>query len=525
MVSATTIQSRVASSPSIRRWASRAFIVSILLYLVVLGYLLSESVRGASRWAPYGVNMPVFVALIIGSEVIVTASAVWIFREDSGIWPASVSDGWRALRKGHLGGLGQMLTGAWDVSIIDLRLRTPAAIALGRINRLAALAPLAYALVASANGGTPWGLRASAIFDVVITLGVWAFMEAVMVRPTASAPDHEAGVSASATTVVAAISSPSLERKESRYEIRRLSARDIPRVEAIEQIRWREQAATRDQIQGRLSRFPQGQLAAVHVSMRDGQASTRTVVAWCTVMAAREEAVRSFGSWDEVTAHGTIANCDPGGDVVVGVNLTSVTEGATYILLGEILASVVEWGKTKMIGGARLNGFASFNEQRTRAGKRAFTADEYARLREIRGYHVHEQRIDNGEPPLSDAAHLDLVNGLRTLNNETALDASDAPDYVCSNLRGYLSIPGAHLVSVAPNYFPDVSSDNWGVVIDWTTPLPRAIRHIPFVKRFAARRIRKEVLSEWEARKRNLRDKAQRRATEARAPVAEPALP
>ena len=522
MALATNLQSRVASSAGIRRWASRAFIVSILLYLVVLGYLLSESVRGASRWAPYGVNMPIFIALIIGSEVIVTATAVWIFREDAGIWPSSVADGWRALRKGHIGGLGQMLTGAWDVSLIDLRLRTPMAIALGRINRIAALAPLAYALAASATGATPWGLRASAIFDVVITLVVWAFMEVVMVRPASSTSEYDVG--APVRALVSSSGAQAAGRKASRYEIRRLAAYDIPRVEAIEHIRWREQAASRDQIEARLERFPQGQLAAVHVSMRDGKATTRTVVAWCTVMAAREETVRAFTSWDAVTSNGTIANCDPKGDVVVGVNLTSVTDGATYILLGEILASVVEWGKTKMIGGARLNGFASFNEQRTRAGKREFSADEYARLREIRGYHVHEQRIDNGEPLLSDAAYIDLVNGLRTLNNEAPLDEGDGPDYVCANLRGYMSIPGAHLVAVAPNYFPDVSSDNWGVVIDWTTPLPRAIRHISIVKRFVANRIRKEVLTEWEARKLRLRVKTRRRVTARPAVEAEPTL-
>src|ERR1700674_1594633 len=132
------VQARVTESAGIRQWVSRAFILSILVYLVVLGYLVSESVRGASKWAPYGVNMPTFIALIVASEIVISASAVWIFREDSGIWPPSIRAGWRQFRHGSLRGLGRALLGVWDVSIVDLRLRTKTAIALGRLNRLAA---------------------------------------------------------------------------------------------------------------------------------------------------------------------------------------------------------------------------------------------------------------------------------------------------------------------------------------------------------------------------------------------------
>ena len=514
--------SRWARSASLRKWVSRAFVVSIVVYLLVLGYLLAESVRGASRWAPYGVNLPTFVALIIGSEVIVTATAVWIFREDAGIWPASTAEGWRRLKRGSIGGLGQLLSGAWDVSIVDLRLRSRRAIALGRINRIAALAPLVYALLASANSA-PWGLRTSALFDVAATLGVWAFMEIVMVQPQERAVNAEPARSATAVAVTRP--GRSAGRRESRYEVRRLTRQDIPRLEVLERIKWGDQAASRAAIESRIARYPQGQLAAVHVSTQGGRELSRTVVAWCSVAPAREQAVRSFESWDDVTANGTIANCDPRGEVLVGVNLTSVTEGATYILLGEILASVVAAGKAKMIGGARLNGFVSFNERRSRAGKREFCADEYARLREVRGYHINEQRLDAGQPELDTAAYVELVNSLRSLNGDAPLDDDESTDYVCSNLRGYLSIPGARMVNVAAAYFPDAASDNWGVVIDWTNPLPAAVRHLPLVRGFAAGRIRKEVLAEWEERKLRVREKARRRSTgRERAATPEPVL-
>src|SRR5438477_304189 len=502
------IQSSVSHSANLRRWISRAFVVSILVYLVVVGYLLTESVRGASKWAPYGVNMPVFITLIIASEVIITLTAVWIFREDAGIWPASVARGWRELRSGKISGLGSVLGGAWDVSIVDLRLRTRTAIGLGRVNRIAALAPLVYALIASANRPAPWGLRASALVDVGLTLAVWAFMEAVMVRPEEAAATQAVGP---ATTLVA----PTVKgagKKASRYEVRRATRADVSRIGEIERIKWREQAATRDIIEARLKRYPQGQVAAVHQSVVGGEVASRTLVAWCTVMPTSEERVRSFGSWDEVTDGGRITSADPRGDVLVGVNLTSVTEGATYMLLGETLASVVGWGKKKMIGGGRLNGFVSFNEHRAHEGKPAISADAYARLREIRGFRLNERRLDEGLTQLDDDAYGELANSITAVNGLPTLEPEQRPDYVCANVRGYMSIPGARLVRVAPNYFPDAASDNWGVIIDWTNPLPAPLRHLPIVRNVVAARIRHEVRAEWEARKRRVHEAGRQRA-------------
>jgi hypothetical protein len=255
--------------------------------------------------------------------------------------------------------------------------------------------------------------------------------------------------------------------------------------------------------------------------MVDGEEASRTVVAWCTVMPAREEQVRAFRSWDAVTSNGTISGCDPKGDVLIGVNLTSVTEGATYLLLGEILASVVSWGKAKMIGGGRLTGFASFNEHRAHEGKAPLSADQYARLREIRGHRINERRLDDGLAPLDDDAHVALVNSLNSMNGLPPLGPDERPDYVCSNVRGYMSIPGARMVEVAPNYFPDEASDNWGVVIDWTNPLPAALRKVPVLKSFVASRIRHEVRAEWEARKVRVHEAARQRAVR-RERVAEP---
>ncbi len=505
------IQTTVSHNSNVRRWISRAFVVSILVYLVVIGYLVAESVRGASKWAPYGVNMPIFVTLIIASEVVITLTAVWIFREDAGIWPASCARGWRELRKGKLSGLGTVLMGAWDVSIVDLRLRTRMAISLGRVNRIAALAPLAYALIASANGATPWGLRASALVDVGLTLLVWAFMEAVMVRPETSVAGERAAAAPAATTVIAP-ARDTAGKKASRYEVRPVTRADIARIEEIEHIKWREQAATRQLIEARLERFAPGQVAAVHVSEVGGHAVSRTLVAWVTVMPASEERVRSFRSWDQVTANGTISGCDPRGDVLVGVNLTSVTEGATYMLLGEILASVVAWGKKKMIGGGRLTGFVSFNEHRQHEGKSAISADDYARLREIRGFRLNEHQLDDGLAPLDDDAYVRRANEINAVNGKPPVEADVRPDYVCSNVRGYMSIPGARMVQVAANYFPDAASDNWGVIIDWTNPLPGALRHVPGLRTLVARRIRHEVRAEWEARKVRMHEAARKRS-------------
>lgn len=503
----STIQANVSHNATVRRWISRAFIVSILVYLVVIGYLMAESVRGASRWAPYGVNMPTFVSLIIGSEIIITFTAVCIFREDAGIWPPSVAQGWHELRSGSIGGLRRLVGGAWDLSIVDLRLRTPRAIAVGRLNRVAALLPLVYALVASASGA-PWGLRASALTDIGLTFAVWAFMEAVMVRPEMTGV-LENGRSESALVATPALGVTGVLKKTSKYEIRRVVPADVPRIEEIERIKWCEQAASQELIEARLDRYPQGQVAAVHVSVVNGEVATRTLVAWCTVMPAKGEHVRSLRSWDEVTSNGTIRGCDPKGDVLVGVNLTSVTEGATYMLLGEILASVVQWGKAKMIGGGRLTGFVSFNEHREHEGMPALTADQYARLREIRGYRLNEHRLDEGRRPLADDEYVALAN---ILNGGPALEFDQRPDFVCSNVRGYMGIPGARLVEVAPNYFPDAASDNWGVVIDWTNPVPRPLRALPILRTLVANRIRQEVRGEWEQRKRRVHEAARQRA-------------
>ena len=167
MTSIPAVRTAIAENTGLRRWISRAFLVSILVYLVVIGFLLAESITGANRWAPYGVNIPVFITLIVASEVIVAVTAVWIFKEDSGIWPPEVSQGWRAFKAGHRwSGFKQMAVGAWDIAIIDLRLRSRRAIFLGRFNRVAALVPLVYILLATAGSSIPWGMRGSAILDV-----------------------------------------------------------------------------------------------------------------------------------------------------------------------------------------------------------------------------------------------------------------------------------------------------------------------------------------------------------------------
>lgn len=522
-MTAFSLRTTLSDSPGLRKWISRAFIVSILVYLVVIAYLIAESVTGASRWAPYGVNIPVFIALIIASEVAVTATAVWIFREDSGIWPDTIATGWREMRSGRLlQGLGRLLDGAWNVSIIDLRLRSRTAIALGRINRIAAVVPLAYALAASAGSPTPLGLRSSAILDVAITLAVWAFMELVMVRPDAAAPASGRPLAAQASrdgaSATARDTAKARAPRHSVYQVRRITRADIGRLSEIEALKWGGQAATQELIERRISTYPQGQVGAVHSTVIDGRTVRSSLAAWITVMAAREAQVRSFTSWDAVTANGTIATCDPKGDVLVGVNLTSVTQGATYMLVGEMLASVVAWGKQKFIGGARLNGFVAFNEHRAGEGRRPLTADEYANLRELRGHRINERRLDYGLAPLSDEAYVALVDRMRAVGGEPPRAPHERPDYVCSNLRGYMSIPGAHMVAVVPDYFRDASSDDWGVVIDWTNPLPPWLRQLPGVRHFAAGRVRSAVRAEWEERKRRLHAPRAPRTTAAREP-------
>jgi len=96
------LQSSLLENGAVKQWISRAFIVSILVYLVVIGYLVAEAVMGASKWAPYGVNIPAFIALIIASEIAIVVTAVWIFREDAGIWPETISEGWTELRGGSV---------------------------------------------------------------------------------------------------------------------------------------------------------------------------------------------------------------------------------------------------------------------------------------------------------------------------------------------------------------------------------------------------------------------------------------
>jgi hypothetical protein len=520
MAQVRAIRASLVENATVRRWISRTFVVSILAYLVVIGWLVADAVTGASKWAPYGVNIPAFIALIIASEVAITATAVWIFREDSGIWPASISQGWAGLRRGRIAdGLKRIAFGAWDISLIDLRLRTRRAIYLGRLNRVAALVPLAYALTASA-GGAPWGLRSSALIDVGLTLGVWAFMEAVMVQPPAPARAVAADGAAvldrvaEAATATQPAKTVGAGRQQSHYEVRQVRLEDVDRIEEIERLKWREQAATREMILARLHAYPEGQLAAIHVRTVDGLPSRSTIVAWFTGMAASERRIRSLATWDQVTSSGTLREADRKGNVLVGVNLTSVTEGAIYMLGGEFLVSVVMLGKSKLIGVGRLNGFISFNEHRRAEGKTLFTPDQYARLREVRGYRLNEAGIDIGLPPLEDAMYLSIVARLRAERGEPPLVEDEAPDYVCSNLREYMSLPGARIVEVLANYFPDPASANYGVLVEGSNPLPALLRHVPWVKRWAAARIRREVQAEWKRRQERLRERSRRRTAE-----------
>ncbi len=218
---------------TVRRWISRAFIVSILVYFVVLGYLIFEAVTGASKWAPYGVNIPLFIGLILGSEIVMVVTAIRIFREDSGIWPPAIKEGWDTFTSGaRIKGATQTLAAAWDISLIDLRLRSGNAILMGRLNRIASMVPLVYALAASA-GGAPWGLRGSAIFDIGISLAVWAFMELVMVKP-------EERVPATAIPTIYANGAAATATKQSEYSVRRVELSDLDRLEQLEVRSWKE---------------------------------------------------------------------------------------------------------------------------------------------------------------------------------------------------------------------------------------------------------------------------------------------
>jgi hypothetical protein len=328
-----------------------------------------------------------------------------------------------------------------------------------------------------------------------------------MVRPEpayAAAP-ATGGMVAPPRSVPQVVPAPAVQAvRHSYHEVRRVQIEDVDRILEIERIRWRDQAATREMILSRLTAFPEGQLAAIHVNVVNGEPVRRTLVAWSTVMPADERALRSLGSWEQVTSNGTIRNIDRKGSALVGVNLTSVTEGATYILLGEILASVVEWGKKELIGGSRLNGYTSFNERRSAEGKSPFSANQYAHLREVRGLRLNEQRIDADLAPLSDAEYTKIAGQSRPQSD------AEAPDYVCSNLRGYMGIPGAHMIGVIPDYFADPASADYGVLIEWANPLPRPIRSLAVAKRWLAAKVRSEVYAELEERQRQMRERSRR---------------
>jgi hypothetical protein len=329
-------------------------------------------------------------------------------------------------------------------------------------------------------------------------------MEAVMVHPDSAARGATRRQALAHATYAGA--------KESRYEIRALQHADIPRVLELDRIKWGEQAATRAAVESRLARYPQGQIAVEHLSLEHGVVKRRSIVAWVTVMAIAGEKISTFGTWDDVSGNGMLTTADADGDTIVGVNLTSVTNGATYMVLGEMLASVVEWNKRRFIGGGRLNGLAAFNDHRASEGRRAFVAGEYANLKEIRGFRINEFRIEQGLPVLSEPEYMAVANQQRSRNNQPPLADGEAMDFVCSNLRGYLSIPGSYVVELIPGYFPDPSSDDWGVVIAWDNPLPAALRWIAPVRHFVANRIRHEVRAEWELRKQRVKEHARLRS-------------
>ncbi|MCH7510903.1 MAG: hypothetical protein IIB19_00920, partial [Chloroflexi bacterium] len=90
----------------------------------------------------------------------------------------------------------------------------------------------------------------------------------------------------------------------------------------------------------------------------------------------------------------------------------------------------------------------------------------------------------------------------------------DVADYVSSNLRAYMSIPGTRLVRVVPGYFPDPASADFGVLLEWPNPIPRLLRHVAPIKSYVVRKIREGINQEWEQRKQHLRDLAARRARE-----------
>jgi hypothetical protein len=118
MAQVKAIRASLVENATVRRWISRTFIVSILVYLIVIGWLVADAVTGASKWAPYGVNIPAFIALIIASEVVITATQSGSFEKT----PASGRH--RSYRAGPACGADASRTGSsGSPSAIERRLR------------------------------------------------------------------------------------------------------------------------------------------------------------------------------------------------------------------------------------------------------------------------------------------------------------------------------------------------------------------------------------------------------------------
>jgi hypothetical protein len=96
----------------------------------------------------------------------------------------------------------------------------------------------------------------------------------------------------------------------------------------------------------------------------------------------------------------------------------------------------------------------------------------------------------------------------------------DVPDHVCSNVRGYMSIPGGRMIRVIENYFSDPASADYGVLMEWPNPIPAPVRQLPWLKTWLSGRIRREVQAEWETRQQRAHDRSRRRREE-RMPVPE----
>lgn len=147
---------------------------------------------------------------------------------------------------------------------------------------------------------------------------------------------------------------------QKRIEIQTAKPGDVDGILALDNLVWKDFPASRDMIERRVAKFPEGNFIAIDLS----DPENAKIVGYLCLMFVGHKPSEFPNSWNDITGDGTIRTHNPDGEYMYGVALT-VAPGYDIGMKLQIYgwATVVKYDKRGCYLGSPIPGFGAFHRK------------------------------------------------------------------------------------------------------------------------------------------------------------------